>query len=297
MNEKLTKELLPNEYPTHSVSPVLTDEEAPTSGLSVSGDGAKGGSFQLLKEKGTEAVKLRTGDDGSWNEWNELYHEGHKPTPADIGAVSIEEFQQGVPANGGNADTVGGLDPNVFLNKTVGGTVTGTMTVRPHTRGGIAFQAQDGSIYTNDSIQMNNKTGSGTGTATIWYENEGANKLIKFDNVTGMAFGVDAVYHEGNKPQGHDIGAGELSGRNTWTGSNTFDTVKLNGAYTPDGEQFFYLDGNHLYISSRNNDIDFECKTTPRISMEEGMYDIYHEGNLPVATDAEVDDMLTSIFG
>lgn len=119
----------------------------------------------------------------------------------------IEGKPESMPANGGNSDTVGGFAPSAFLNKNTGGDVTGTLTVSPNTKNGVSIQARNGSIYTNQSLQLQNMEGTGVDVANMWFDTRDAShKTVQLSNVDEISLDGNMVYHEGNLP---DIDGGD----------------------------------------------------------------------------------------
>ena len=65
--------------------------------------------FQLNVDNGGSAIAFRsahvnnTGGTGTgWSSWRKIYHEGNKPTPADIGAAASSHTHNYLPLSGGN---------------------------------------------------------------------------------------------------------------------------------------------------------------------------------------------------
>lgn len=171
--------------------------------------------FQLNVDNGGSLLAFRsahvnnTGGTGTgWSAWKKIYHEGNKPTPADIGAAAASHGTH-LTIGTGASNAAAGNHTHSYLPLS-GGTVTGNTTF-------------------NQYVKFNAWSGYGSGTADLWYD--GTNKDLYVDNANDIKVGGNFVYHAGRKPSASDIGAAASS--HTHTNIVFQDTRSANT--TPDG--------------------------------------------------------------
>ena len=94
---------------------------------------------QVAFETGTVSdggIKFRNSTNGTFTSWYRLYHEGHKPTYAELGTMAYSNLTgtpSSLPANGGNSDTVDNLHASSFLRSDANDDFSGTLNYTPDT--------------------------------------------------------------------------------------------------------------------------------------------------------------------
>lgn len=177
-----------------------------------------GKAFRILEPSGEKGVYMWVSSTGTQLhvDGQQVYHEGRKPTPADIGALAVgakaESAKVADNANSVAWNNVTGKPDNLGGLPTTGGTLTGKLVVKADNGQITAKRGVSNAIMTtsvNDGeFLFGGKTDDYTTDFIQHYIRVGANKLQYTTNGN-----VHDIYHTGRKPTPADIGALPAGGK------------------------------------------------------------------------------------
>ena len=292
----------------------LTDEVVVRSG---------GGSDGLLLLGGSEAVEARFQMERLTltNDFNQrghsVYHEGFRPSPADIGALG----------DTGNQELTGAIYPKVS---------EGSADDEPASwSDGYSLSAATGSAgYAAYGTLINSRTGAGRSLQILGYPDSGTPKL-RFrvaDPDDGSWLPQAEIYSSQNKPTATDVGLGNLTNNRQviLNGNNRIQNASsfiIDGNETAGGEDnvrgvvritlseddsfgskgtVFFQAGDAQSVNTASNgamvfggywggflhEANFKLldanKLTVQISGSSTKHSVYHEGNIPHASTSTV---------